>query len=74
MPYVQSVFGFYGVHWNWFVWLDILLDQIKSLKITAAGYSQDIDTIAVLLDRGFPVRLAGCFEIIPVWPLEMMLF
>lgn len=56
------------------MWLDILLGQIKSLEITAAGCSQDIDPIAVLLDIGFPVRLAGCFEIIPVWPLEMMLF
>lgn len=42
--------------------LTFSLDQIKSLTITTVGCSQDVDSGAVLLDIGFPVRLAGALK------------
>lgn len=44
-----SVFRLCGIHWTWFVWLDISLHQIKPIKITIGGCSKEIDTIASLL-------------------------
>lgn len=49
-----SVFRFCRVHWTWVVWLDILLDHIKSIKITVGGCSKEIEITTFLLDMCFP--------------------